>query len=75
MKRLKAWLDTLGSLSYYSLLGPNLSISKARGQCYDGASAMRSAHFGVTKQIRDMKKELSIHIIMDMPLISRVQTQ
>ena len=56
MKGLKAWFDTLGSLSYYALLKLNLSISKAKGQCYDGASAMRSLRFGVTKQIRDMEE-------------------
>ena len=56
MKGLKAWFDTLGSLSYYSLLRLNVSISKARCQCYNGASAMRSAHFGVTKQIHDMEE-------------------
>ena len=52
MKSLKAWFGTL----YFALLRLNLSISKARGQCYDGASAMRSARFGVRKQIRDMEE-------------------
>ena len=39
-----------------ALLRLNLSISKVRGQCYDGASAMRSARSGVAKQIRDMEE-------------------
>ena len=56
MKGLKAWFSPLGSLSYYNLLKLNLSISKARGQCYDGASKVRNARFGITKQIRDMEE-------------------
>jgi len=31
----------------------NLPISKLRGQCYDGASAMRGVRSGVAKQICD----------------------
>ena len=34
----------------------NLSISKARGQCYDGASAMSGARSGVAKRITDLEK-------------------
>ena len=41
-----------------ALLRLNLSISKVRGQCYDGASAMRSVRSGVAKQIRDMEERV-----------------
>ena len=41
-----------------ALLRLNLSISKVRGQCYDGASAMRSVGSGVAKQICDMEKRV-----------------
>ena len=34
----------------------DLSISRVRGQCYDSASAMRSARSGVAKRIRDMEE-------------------
>lgn len=34
----------------------NISITKARGQCYDGASNMRGARNGVAKQIADIEK-------------------
>lgn len=33
----------------------NLSINKLRGQCYDGASAMKGAKSGVAKQINDLE--------------------
>ena len=44
--------DTLAALIKDVLLRLNLSISKARGQCYDGASNMAGAKSGVAKQIR-----------------------
>ena len=34
----------------------NLSVSRARGQCYDGASNMTGAKAGVAKQISDMEE-------------------
>ena len=36
----------------------NFSINKIRGQCYDGASAMKSSKGGVAKQISDLDLEL-----------------
>ncbi len=38
------------------LLRLNLSLSKARGQCYDGASNMSGAKSGVAKRIQDEEK-------------------
>ena len=49
-------VTTACHIAIYALLRLNLSISKARCQCYDGASAMRSARFSVIKQIRDMEE-------------------
>ena len=45
--------DTLVSVIKDSLSRLNLSLSKVRGQCYDGASNMRGAKKGVAKQIYD----------------------
>ena len=38
------------------LTSHELSLSKARGQCYDGASNMSGAKSGVAKQIQDEEK-------------------
>ena len=38
----------------------NLALNKVRGQCYDGASTMRSLPNGVAKQTQDAERMLSI---------------
>ena len=53
-------VDSIDSASLVSvikdvLLRLNLSVNKLRGQCYDGASAMKGAKSGVAKQIRDLE--------------------
>ena len=53
--------NSLVNIIKEALLRLNLSISKVRGQCHDGASAMRSAHSGVAKQIRDMEERIYTH--------------
>ena len=45
--------STLTSMIKDSLVRFNLSLSKARGQCYDGASNMSGRHSGVAKKIQD----------------------
>ena len=45
--------DTLTKVAKDVLCHFNLPISKLRGQCYDGASAMRGVRSGVPKQICD----------------------
>ena len=45
--------DTLTKVAKDVLCRLNLPISKLRGQCYDGASAMRGVRNGVAKQICD----------------------
>ena len=44
---------TLTTVSKDALVRMNLSMSKLRGQCYDGASTMRGARSGVAKRILD----------------------
>ena len=43
-------VNSLVNIIKDALLRPRLSISKVRGQCYNVASAMRSACSGVAKQ-------------------------
>ena len=52
--------NSLLNIIKHSLLRLSLSILRVRGQCYDGASAMRSARSGAAKQIRDME-EMAIY--------------
>ena len=44
---------TLTAVAKDALVRMNLSMSKLRGQCYDGASTMRGARSGVAKRILD----------------------
>lgn len=44
---------TLTAIAKDALIRMNLSMSKLRGQCYDGASTMRGARSGVAKRILD----------------------
>lgn len=44
---------TLTAIAKDVLVRMNLSMSKLRGQCYDGASTMRGARSGVVKRILD----------------------
>ena len=44
---------TLTSIIKDSLIRFNLSLSKARGQCYDGTSNMSGKHSGVAKRIQE----------------------
>ena len=44
---------TLTAVAKDALVRMNLSVSKLRGQCYDGASTMRGARSGVAKRILD----------------------
>ena len=44
----------------------NLPLSKARGQCYDGASTISGIRNGVAAQISEEERELYIHIVMSM---------
>ena len=48
--------NTLTSVVKDSLCRINVQPSKLRGQCYDGASAMRGARSGVAKQILDLER-------------------
>ena len=43
--------NTIVSVIKDSLIRMNLSLSKCRGQCYDGASVMTGVRNGVAKQI------------------------
>lgn len=45
--------ETLATVAKDALVRLNLSISKLRGQCYDGASAMAGTKSGVAKRILD----------------------
>ena len=45
--------ETLTSAAKDTLCRMNLPLSKLRGQCYDGASAMSGAKSGVVKRIQD----------------------
>ena len=45
--------ETLVATAKYALGNVNLPIAKLRGQCYDGAAAMRGIRSGVAKQILD----------------------
>lgn len=45
--------STLVSVMKDALCRMNITISKVRGQCYDGASTMQGARSGVAKQIMD----------------------
>ena len=45
--------DTLVAVIKNTLIRMNLSLSKCRGQCYDGASTMKGARNGAAKQLRD----------------------
>ena len=38
-----------------TLVRMNLSLTKLRGQCYDGASSMRGARTGVAKQLQEIE--------------------
>ncbi len=49
--------ETLVIMIKDCLLRLNLSLSKARGQCYDGASNMSGAKSGVAKRIQDEEKK------------------
>ena len=40
-----------------ALIRMNLTLSKVRGQCYDGASNMSGLRNGVARQIKDMEKK------------------
>ena len=44
---------TLTAVAKDALVRMNLSMSKLRGQCYDGASTMRGARSGIAKRILD----------------------
>ena len=39
------------------LVRMNISLSKCRGQCYDGCSTMKGEKKGVAKQIKDIEKK------------------
>ena len=45
--------ETLVATAKYALGNVNLPIAKLRGQCYDGAAAMRGIRSGVAKRILD----------------------
>ena len=45
--------ETLTAAAKDALCRMNLPLSKVRGQCYDGASAMSGAKSGVAKRIQD----------------------
>ena len=45
--------DNLVALIKDTLLRMNLSLNRARGQCYDGAANMSGAKSGVAKQLTD----------------------
>ena len=47
--------QTLTAVITDTLLRMNLSITKLRGQCYDGATAMSGAKSGVAKRISDLE--------------------
>lgn len=47
--------STLYQVIKDELLRLNLSITKARGQCYDGAAAMSGCRSGVAKRIMDVE--------------------
>ena len=49
------------------LLRQNLTISKCRGQCYNGASTMKGAKNGVATQLLKMSLEQFICTAMAMP--------
>ena len=46
-----------------ALIRMNLTLSKVRGQCYDGASNMSGLRNGVARQIKDMEKKDYTHIV------------
>ena len=46
-----------------ALIRMNLTLSKVRGQCYDGASNMSGLRNGVARQIKDMEKKHYTHIV------------
>ena len=48
--------NTLTQVIKDALCRMNVQISKLRGQCYDGAAAMRGARSGVAKQILDIEQ-------------------
>ena len=47
--------DTLVTVIKDCLVRMNLSLTKCRGQCYDGASNMSGANKGVAKQLSDIE--------------------
>ena len=47
--------NTIVSMTKDVLIRMNLSINKLRGQCYDGASAMKGHRNGVAKQISQLE--------------------
>ena len=47
--------STIVSAIQDTLVRLNLTLKKARGQCYDGASTMRGLRNGVAKQIQDLE--------------------
>ena len=51
------------------MIGMNLSINKIRGQCYDGASAMKGSKGGVAKQISDLEPRAVCTLAMAIHLI------
>ena len=48
--------DSTVSVITYTLLRMNLTFSRCRGQCYDGAKSMAGGKGGVAKQIMDKEK-------------------
>ena len=50
-----------------TLLRMNLSLAKARGQCYDGASNMAGIRNGVATQIQKEESRVILHIVMVTP--------
>ena len=54
-----------------ALLRMNLTLSKVRGQCYDGVANMAGARLKVAKKIADEEpRAIYIRIAMGMPLSS-----
>ena len=57
--------DTLVTVIKDCLVRMNLSLTKCRGQCYDGASNMSGANKGVPKQLSDIELEQYTPTVMD----------
>ena len=61
-------LKSLLALPWIVWQRSNISVTKLRGQCYDGASNMSGVKSGVAKKFKMKSHERFSHIAMAMPL-------